>query len=290
MKNTTKKCLRRLYRKLKYKFKKQKKLFKILLVFSVFLLLFYFICALTKQNKDLPTSANEIESDATQGTDIINETASSLDIGNNETDENGNVITKEDTDFEQGEGNTLSLEEKINFNATHPYLIKVNIATNRVIIYGINYADVYSIPYKVFVCSVGREGQETPTGTYELYQRYDWCRMVDNSYSQYAIRFNGSIMFHSVPYYYLSKDSLETEEFNKLGSAASLGCVRLSVEDVKWIYDNCIDGTVVDVYEDADEELEIEASEPIRIPEDSEYAGWDPTDPDPDNPWHNLEN
>lgn len=180
---------------------------------------------------------------------------------------------------------TSSLEESINFNSELPYLIKVNTATNFVVVYGRNYEDAYDIPYKAFICSTGKEGCETPQGTFEIYQRYDWCRMVDSSYSQYAIRFNGSIMFHSVPYYTLAKNNLETEEYNKLGTSASLGCVRLTVEDAKWIYDNCPDGTIVEVYSDTEEELPIDAKIPQKLDVNDEYSSWDPTDPDSNNPW-----
>ena len=40
------------------------------------------------------------------------------------------------------------------------------------------------------------------------------------------------------------------EQFNLLGEAASLGCVRLTCADAKWIYENCKAGTEVVVYDD----------------------------------------
>ena len=57
-------------------------------------------------------------------------------------------------------------------------------------------------------------------------------------------------MFHSVPYYTQEKDNLETEQFNLLGDVASLGCVRLCVRDVLWIYENCPVGTDVIDYDE----------------------------------------
>lgn len=41
------------------------------------------------------------------------------------------------------------------------------------------------------------------------------------------------------------KGSLEYLEYNKLGTSASMGCVRLTVENAKWIYDNCPAGTTI---------------------------------------------
>ena len=138
---------------------------------------------------------------------------------------------------------------------------------------------------KTMVCSCGRRGHSTPTGTYRTGDSYEWRYMIDGSYAQYAVRFNGHILFHSVPYHKMSHDSLEWEEYNKLGSAASLGCVRLCVADAKWIYDNCDRGTRVTVF-DGDGSDPVRPPDPRRISESSPNRGWDPTDPCEDNPWN----
>ena len=85
-----------------------------------------------------------------------------------------------------------------------------------------------------------------------------------------------------------TQNQLEYEEFNKLGSPASLGCVRLNVQDAKWIYDNCPYGTTVIVYDDETSPGPLGKPSVIKIPEDSPYRGWDPTDPDSSNPWNNC--
>lgn len=77
---------------------------------------------------------------------------------------------------------------------------------------------------------------------------------------------------------------MEWWEYDKLGENASLGCVRLKVEDAKWIYDNCVPGTKVEFYAE-------ESSGPLgkptakKISNDEEVRNWDPTDPDSNNPW-----
>ena len=111
--------------------------------------------------------------------------------------------------------------------------------------------------------------------------------LVGGVYGQYATHISPTegILFHSVPYYSAEKDQLETEEFNKLGTPASLGCVRLQIEDCKWIYDECPSGSPVVIY-DGDESTD-PLGNPGFTPIDvnSPNAGWDPTDPDPANPW-----
>ena len=44
-------------------------------------------------------------------------------------------------------------------------------------------------------------------------------------------------------YYEKNPSTQSTVQFNKLGQTASHGCIRLSVGDAKWIYDNCALGT-----------------------------------------------
>lgn len=164
------------------------------------------------------------------------------------------------------------------------YVIYVNTALNFITIRQQN-ADGTLTPVKAMVCSCGREGHRTPQGTFYTSDYYEWRIMVDDTYGQYAVRFNNKILFHSVPYVEASPDTLEWEEYNKLGESASLGCVRLSAADSKWIYDNCKPGTMVVVYADSEEVCELEIPVPIKITEDSPYKNWDPTDTDTNNPW-----
>lgn len=170
-----------------------------------------------------------------------------------------------------------------------PYFIKVNRALNCTTVYGIDADGNYSIPVIAFATSCGREGEETVEGeNYTTSDKYDWRLMVDGTYGHYANRFYGGYLFHSVPYLSATNDSLETAEYNKLGSFASLGCVRMCVRDVLWIYDNCPVGTKVTVYDDETTPGPLGKPESIKIPEDSVNAGWDPTDPVEENPWKNM--
>lgn len=173
-------------------------------------------------------------------------------------------------------------------NVEIPYYIKVNRAMCTVTVYGIDENGAYSIPVRAFVCSVGKAGDETIEGEYAIHEPFGttWCYMVDGTYSQYAYRIHNGYMFHVVPYFTTDKSSLETEEYNKLGTPASLGCVRLSTADAKWIYDNCVVGTKVLIYDDTENPGPLGKPNAIKIPVGHEYAGWDPTDPDEQNPWN----
>ena len=167
-----------------------------------------------------------------------------------------------------------------------PYYIKINRKQNCVTVYTSDENGEYTVPYKAMICSTGLYNA-TPRGTFHLSTKYLWRELYGKVYGQYATRITGGVLFHSVPYYKKSKSALCTEKYNKLGQQASMGCVRLTVEDAKWIADNCPSGTTVEIYDD-DDPGQLGKPEAAHIDTDSPNKGWDPTDPDVENPWHQL--
>lgn len=163
------------------------------------------------------------------------------------------------------------------------FYLKVNRAANTVTVYEKNADGTAGTPLKAMVCSTG---SATPLGTYNTFNRSTWRSLFGGVYGQYATDIVGNILFHSVPYYSASKNDLEYLEYNKLGTAASMGCVRLCVRDVKWIFENCAIGTTVEFYDDADNPGPLGKPKPITIDTASANRGWDPTDPDAQNPWN----
>lgn len=180
-------------------------------------------------------------------------------------------------------GNYVAEKGQTTAASAAPYLIRVNRKQNIVIVYSKDANGQYTVPTKAMVCSVGMDGK-TPTGKFTTSDRYKWRLLSGNVYGQYATRISGPYLFHSVPYFTQNKNDLEYDEYNKLGEAASLGCIRLAVVDAKWIYDNCPVGTPVEIY-DSDEKEPLEKPTPIRIDTTDSRRGWDPTDPDSKNPW-----
>lgn len=168
---------------------------------------------------------------------------------------------------------------------TGDYLIKVNRTQNIVTVYTKDSNGEFTVAKKAMTCSVGLN-DNTPTGTFKTSDKYTWRLLSGNVYGQYATRITGHILFHSVPYFTENKNDLEYDEYNKLGKAASLGCVRLAVQDAKWIYDNCKSGTTVIIYDSTSAEP-LTPPSPIRIDTNDSRRGWDPTDPDAKNPWKN---
>ena len=176
-------------------------------------------------------------------------------------------------------------KKKINYKSSVPYKVKINRVENFVMIYGINDNGHYKIPYRCFVCSSAKNIKSTLLGDYRLNDRYRWHTMVDGSYAQYAIRFYDKLMLHSVPYFRQAPETLETKEYNKLGHFASLGCIRMRVSDIKWIYDNCTYGTEIKIYDKKGEKPPIPYEEPTKLNPKDPKSCWDPTDPNKKNPW-----
>ena len=123
--------------------------------------------------------------------------------------------------------------------ASRPLRVQVSLAQQEVTV-----LDAKGRTVEAFVCSSGKIGEETPTGTYVVSDRgksFYNPQIQEGAY--YWTRFNGAYLFHSVPF---DEDyRMEPEEAEKLGTPASHGCVRLPVEDAKWIYDNIPKGTKV---------------------------------------------
>ena len=158
------------------------------------------------------------------------------------------------------------------------YWIKVNTQASVVTVY--KQSGSQYVPYRAMLCSAGKKGSETPTGTYKLGTKIGWCRLVGYVWGQYSMVIKGDYLFHSVPFNKKSKSSMNVTEFNKLGTARSHGCVRLCTMDVKWIWDNCPKGTKITVYKSSDPGP-LGKPEPIKM---SSSWKWDPTDPDSKNP------
>lgn len=155
--------------------------------------------------------------------------------------------------------------------SNYPYVIKVNKQQNTITIYGKDSKGKYTVPVKAMICSTG---SDTPLGTYRTPAKYRWKLLLDNVWGQYSTRITGGILFHSVWYYKQDPSTLSAVQYNKLGTMCSHGCIRLTVADAKWIYDNCPIGTTVTIYNSKDPGP-LGKPVAIKLPTNT---GWDPTD------------
>ena len=127
-----------------------------------------------------------------------------------------------------------------------PYKAYVDTEKNRVYIFQWN-GEQYKECVKTFICSCGRKSTPTIKGTFQATGHAgEWYHMVKSGcWVRYAYIIDGGYFFHSVLFSYEGDPTPTSTSVNNLGSNASHGCVRLAVEDAKWIYENCLPGMTV---------------------------------------------
>lgn len=178
------------------------------------------------------------------------------------------------------------------------YYIEVSLKAQIVYVYNMTEEGGKGELVRAMICSSGRSGDETPTGVWVILEnniksdsRYVWRSLFNNVYGHYATRMfkvsnygqsNESnafshYLFHSVPYGAKENDALKWQDWNMLGTPASDGCIRLAVEDSKWIYENVAAWSYVFTIEGVEDPLLWEALKRKDIDASCKY---DPTDYD----------
>ena len=105
--------------------------------------------------------------------------------------------------------------------------------------------------------STARKGKTTPTGNFKIQgasggrkAKLRTAKMESGkSYAEYLCRFHGAKCMHTVPFRKRQTTGhVNKTEFNKLGSPASGGCVRMPWKLAHYIYTKCPVGTPVKVF------------------------------------------
>ena len=145
----------------------------------------------------------------------------------------------------RADGDTLDLLFTTDAKANpFPYRVEVSIDEQRVRVYKLNDRGQYDLE-QTFTCSTGLH-DSTPRGVFlDGHPVNRWHHFEKfNCWAQYSFEVTGDIMFHSVIYGSNTEGSLRSGSLYALGNPASHGCIRLTVEDAKWLYEHCKRGTV----------------------------------------------
>lgn len=264
---------------------------KVLIAIGICILVFIVTFTITVAVLKNDNKEEEVIAESNENSEENNEEEDIMKVIIDQVEEEEEMLEENPEDTEQPIETSEKQEEKPAVKT--PYYIKVNYQANVVTIYKQDNAGNYTVPIKAMVCSTGEYTPPHPQYPQTTYKtngdKYKWGAMQGNVYAQYATRIVKGILFHSVPYTKgwnnAAKGSLEWWEYDKLGTKASLGCVRLTVEDAKWIYDNIGAGTTVEFYASSNPgPLGKPTAKKISSYPDN-IKGWDPTDPVSNNPW-----
>jgi GH25 family lysozyme M1 (1,4-beta-N-acetylmuramidase) len=124
------------------------------------------------------------------------------------------------------------------------YIVIVDRAAHRVGVFKgskYNWADA-----KYYKCCVGKPSTPTISGTYYIKSRGKYFDTGTKGRCWYFTQINGNYLFHSV--IYDRQNSPKRIIDNSMDAAVSHGCVRLDLENAKWIYDNIRNNTKVIIY------------------------------------------
>lgn len=264
----------------------KKKIYIIISIIIAILIILGIVYLNIKENKTIETDGQAMEEENIEEPEIdgneLNEIAEETEpVDENVIDENAVKESK------------VENEKEIKENK-NKYYVKVNNTANVVTIYTKDAEGNYTVPVKAMICSIGTA---TPTsGKYKLNgTKHRWHTLFGHTpgtyvYGQYTTAIVGNILFHSVPYTTKGDPStLEYQEYDKLGTKASAGCIRLTVQDAAWIYNNISTGTIVEFYNDSNPGP-LGKPGAQKISGNTVCRGWDPTDPDIRSPWRNSGN
>ncbi len=134
-----------------------------------------------------------------------------------------------------------AVEQTVDYTDSSKFKIDVSLEEQMVRVY---YQDGL---LREMICSGGAPESPTPVGTFKTTQKihYSWLPRFDVG-AYYFVRFYGAYLFHSLPFD--EHGNLIEEEAEKLGQPASHGCIRLKVEDARWLYEKLPLGVEVHIY------------------------------------------
>ena len=141
------------------------------------------------------------------------------------------------------------------------YYIVLDLTNQIVTVYERDESGEYTDIVRRFLCTTGRTevdeedpddvGTPTPRGIWKIggRERFGKFASFAGEYARYWTQIVGSVFFHSVMFGDRTVSSMKRSAYANLGKNVSHGCVRLYVEDARWLYYYACPGTTVEVTE-----------------------------------------
>jgi len=140
-----------------------------------------------------------------------------------------------------------------------PYYIEVDITNQIVTIYKTEDGSIV----RQMLTSSG-ENDCTPLGTYYLKpnermsERGEWTWFSQyQCWVKYATRIHLGYMFHSLPFAEKDESTMIQQMVDEFGMPTSHGCMRLRVDDARFIAKECLPGTLTRIYKSEEKQEEL---------------------------------
>ena len=140
-----------------------------------------------------------------------------------------------------------------------PYYIGVDLTNQIVTVY--NTAD--NTIARQMLCSSGKN-DSTVEGTFYMpdkgraSERTEWTWYDPyNAWVKFSTRIWHGYMFHSLPFHRKDESTLDKQAARELGTPASHGCMRLRVDDARFIAKKCLKGTMVRIYKEKEKQEDL---------------------------------
>ena len=140
-----------------------------------------------------------------------------------------------------------------------PYYIGVDVTNQIVTIYRTEDDAIV----RQMLCSSGMN-DSTPIGTFYLMpkgrvtERGEWTWFQQyHCWVKYATRIYRGYMFHSLPFEKKDESTMIEQSVKEFGMPTSHGCMRLRVDDARFIAKECLEGTKVVIYKNEVKEEEL---------------------------------
>lgn len=166
-------------------------------------------------------------------------------------------------------------EPKTDPDPEHPYYLYVEKGSHTLTIYGKDPEFNYTVVINTY--KVAHGGNRTPTGIFTLSgDRERWHDFPLGGSAQYATPYWGGNLFVHSPMYGAQDPSRIWPSYyngNKgIGTDSTGGCLRMVTEAAKFIYENCPEGTKLEIVNGNPRGTESEDVPAIKV------RGYDPTD------------
>ena len=191
-----------------------------------------------------------------------------------------NKINKE-ADITSGINN----ESKRTEEGSGDYLIQINKKKNAIIVYEYSKDKKEKNAIKIFRATVGLS---LGKGKGKVSDKYTWMKTGGN-WHKYNTKIGKSSYIQSAKYLDKYSYTLNTESYNRIGKKQKADkSVFLYANDANWIFAHCKKGTEIEIINGKDKDiLPLEFNPKVEL---EKKCGWDPTDPDKNNPYLKVKN